>query len=156
MCLAQGPQPSDACEAQTRSPISMINTTSERLKSRYFFICRYIGFYEQLKFRAQLSWAWKKFYNLGAWAFTALTFVASTILLWAVNKPDRQQSKTPILSRNEHKKSIETVFSIAICRPTGDKLQSKTLFLLIFDPCSSIDDYIFDCRQPGGVKKHLY
>ena len=24
-------------------------------------------FYEQLKFRAHLSWAWKKFYNLGAW-----------------------------------------------------------------------------------------
>ena len=23
-------------------------------------------FYEQLKFRAQLSWAWKKFYNLDA------------------------------------------------------------------------------------------
>ena len=35
--------------------ISMINTTSERLKARDFFICRYLGFYEQLKFRAQLS-----------------------------------------------------------------------------------------------------
>ena len=31
--------------------ISMINTTSERLKARYFFICRYFSFYEQLKFR---------------------------------------------------------------------------------------------------------
>ena len=40
--------------------ISMINTTSERLKARNFFICRYFSFYEQLKFRAQLSWAWKK------------------------------------------------------------------------------------------------
>ena len=46
--------------------ISMINTTSERLKARNFFICRYFSFYEQLKFRAQLSWAWKKFYNLAA------------------------------------------------------------------------------------------
>ena len=44
--------------------ISMINTTSARLKARNFFICRYFSFYEQLKFRAQLSWAWKKFYNL--------------------------------------------------------------------------------------------
>ena len=35
--------------------ISMINTTSERLKARNFFICRYSSFYEQLKFRAQLS-----------------------------------------------------------------------------------------------------
>ena len=33
----------------------MINTTSERLKAINFFICRYFSFYEQLKFRAQLS-----------------------------------------------------------------------------------------------------
>ena len=30
------------------------------------------------------------------------------------------------------------MFSIAICRPTGDKRQSKTLFLTIFDILSSI------------------
>ena len=47
--------------------ISMINTTSERLKGRNFFICWYFSFYEQLKFRAQLSLAWKFFYNLRAW-----------------------------------------------------------------------------------------
>ena len=35
--------------------ISMINTTSERLKARHFLICRYFSFYEQLKFRAKLS-----------------------------------------------------------------------------------------------------
>ena len=35
--------------------ISMINKTSERLKVRNFFICWYFSFYEQLKFRAQLS-----------------------------------------------------------------------------------------------------
>ena len=33
--------------------ISMINTTSERLKARNFFICQYFSFYEQC--RAQLS-----------------------------------------------------------------------------------------------------
>ena len=32
--------------------ISMINTTSERLNARNFFICQYFSFYEQLKFRA--------------------------------------------------------------------------------------------------------
>ena len=37
--------------------ISMINTTSERLKARNFFICHYFSFYEQLKFPAQLSLA---------------------------------------------------------------------------------------------------
>ena len=35
--------------------ISMINTTSERLKARNFFICQYLSVYEQLKFLAQLS-----------------------------------------------------------------------------------------------------
>ena len=35
--------------------ISMVNTASERLKARNFFICRYFSFYEQLKIRAQLS-----------------------------------------------------------------------------------------------------
>ena len=36
--------------------ISMINTTSERLKARNFFICQYFSFYEQFKkIRAQLS-----------------------------------------------------------------------------------------------------
>ena len=45
--------------------ISTINTTSERLKLRNFIICRYFSFYENLKLRAQLSWAWKQFYNLG-------------------------------------------------------------------------------------------
>ena len=35
--------------------ISMINTTSERLKGRNFFISWYFSFYEQLKFRVQLN-----------------------------------------------------------------------------------------------------
>ena len=35
--------------------ISMIKTTSKRLKARNFSICLYFSFYEQLKFRAQLS-----------------------------------------------------------------------------------------------------
>ena len=45
--------------------ISMINTTSEKLKAINFFICRYFSFYEQLKFRAQLSWAWNFFTATG-------------------------------------------------------------------------------------------
>ena len=36
----------------------MLNTTSERLKAWHFLICWYFSFFEQLKFRAQLSWAW--------------------------------------------------------------------------------------------------
>ena len=35
--------------------ISIINTTSDRLKARNCLICRYFSFYEQLKFCAQLS-----------------------------------------------------------------------------------------------------
>ena len=57
----------------------------------------------------------------------------------------------PILSRNVDKKSLETEFCIAICRHTGDKWQSKTLFLSIFDPRSSIVDRVFDCRLSGVI-----
>ena len=52
-----------------------------------------------------------------------------------------------ILSTNVDKK-LETNFSIAICRLTGDKWQSKTLLLAIFDPRSSIVKSVFDCRLP--------
>ena len=46
-------------------------------------------------------------------------------------------------------KPYETEFSIAICRSTGNKWQSKTLFLAIFDPRSSIVKVVFDCRLPS-------
>ena len=52
--------------------------------------------------------------------------------------PGRWQSKTSILSKNIDKKSLEIEFSIAICRPSVDKWQSKTLFLSIFDQHSSL------------------
>ena len=62
----------------------------------------------------------------------------------------------PILSRIVDQKSIEAVFLIAICLPTGNKWQSKTLFVSIFDPRLSFVEFIFDCRLRGVVKKHLY
>ena len=65
--------------------------------------------------------------------------------------PGRWQLKTPILSRNVDQKSLETEFSIGICLHTGDKWQSKTLFLLIFDPHLSIVNSVFDCRLPGVI-----
>ena len=55
--------------------ISIINTTSERLKARSFFFCRYFSFYEQLKFHAQLNWA--KFYNLGACTYVWMIWLLS-------------------------------------------------------------------------------
>ena len=45
--------------------ISMINTTSERLKARKVFIFHLINFHEKLKFYAQLLDI-KKFYNIWA------------------------------------------------------------------------------------------
>ena len=60
--------------------------------------------------------------------------------------PDRGQSKMLKLSMNVDKISLETEFSIAICRLTGNKWQSKALFLEIFDPCLSIVKNVFDCR----------
>ena len=54
-----------------------------------------------------------------------------------------------MLSTNVDQKSLETEFSITICRPTGDKWQSKTLFLAIFDPRLSIVKSVFDSRLSG-------
>ena len=54
-----------------------------------------------------------------------------------------------ILSKNIDKKSLEIEFLIAICRLTGDKWQSKTLKLLIFDLRSTIVKSVFDCHLPG-------
>ena len=46
------------------------------------------------------------------------------------------------------KKSLETVFLIAICRQSGNKYQSKTLFLMTFYLHLSIV-LNFDFRLPG-------
>ena len=80
--------------------------------------------------------------------YVCITFAENTD---AMNTPGRRQSKTSILSTNVNKNSLNTEFLIAICRPTGDKWQSKTLFLAIFDPRSSIVKSVFDCRLPGVV-----
>ena len=63
--------------------------------------------------------------------------------------PDWWQSKTSILSTNVDQKYLETDFSIAISRPTGDHWQSKTLEVAISDPGSSIVKKDFDCRISG-------
>ena len=47
----------------------MINTTSERLKDRNFFICRYFSFYEH-----SVELSMKKVYNLWAWSRCYNTF----------------------------------------------------------------------------------
>ena len=80
--------------------------------------------------------------------YVCITFAENTD---AMITPGRRQSKTSILSTNVNKNSLKTEFSIAICRPTGDKWQSKTLFLAIFDPRSSIVKSVVDCRLPGVV-----
>ena len=55
-----------------------------------------------------------------------------------VNTPGRRQSKALSTIDESGSKSIETVFSIVICRQCGDKWQSKTLFITICDLRSSI------------------
>ena len=74
----------------------------------------------------------------------------------SMHTPSRRQSKMPVLSRNVDQKSLETEFLIAICRHTDDKWQSKTLFLSIFDPRSSIVDSVFDCHLPGVMQWRFF
>ena len=65
--------------------------------------------------------------------------------------PGRRQLKALIQSTNLDQKSLETVLSIGICRPTCDNWQSKTLFLAIFDLSSSIVKCVIDCRLSGVI-----
>ena len=50
---------------------------------------------------------------------------------------------------------LEMEFLNAITQPTGDKWQSKTLFLAIFDPHSSIVRSLVNCCQ-SGVETKLF
>ena len=59
---------------------------------------------------------------------------------------EKRQSKAFIISTNLDQKSLESQFSIAICRQLGDKWQWKTLFLATFDPHSLIVKSRFDCH----------
>ena len=50
--------------------ISRINDWLLWPKPEFSIDFGYFSNYEQLKFHAQLSWDWKKFYNLGTWTVT--------------------------------------------------------------------------------------
>ena len=63
----------------------------------------------------------------------------------------RRQSKTLLTIDEADQKSIETVFSIVICRRSGDKWKSRTLFLAIFDLCSSIVVTFSIAVYPGCI-----
>ena len=63
--------------------------------------------------------------------------------------PDRRQSKTHLtIDERESKKTLETVFSIAICRQSGDKWHSKTLFLTLWSTFLDTID-VFHCNISG-------
>ena len=66
-----------------------------------------------------------------------------------MNTNGGRQLKTIILPMNVDRKLLETEFSIAICRPTGDKWQSKTLFLMIFEPLFSFVKSVLIAAYPA-------
>ena len=84
---------------------------------------------------------WLKIYNLTNLTCKNLTFY-TTLTHWG-----RRQSKRLILLTNIDKKSLETEFTSAICRPTGNKWQSKTLFLAIFDLCQLLRAFLIAAYQ---------
>ena len=55
-----------------------------------------------------------------------------------ITKPDRRQAKTLLTIDEQGSKIARNSVSISICRQSGDKWQSITLFLMIFDLRSSI------------------
>ena len=67
------------------------------------------------------------------------------------NTPDRRQSKTLILSRNhfEDQKSLETEFSIAICRLVERQMAIGNTVYRDFYPRPSIVKSVYNCRLSG-------
>ena len=63
------------------------------------------------------------------WAFN---YFHTGFMHTRIDTPGRRQAKTLSTIDERGSKSIETMFSIAICRQCGVKWQSKTLFLTIF------------------------
>ena len=84
----------------------------------------------ETKILARLTRKWKKI-NI----FENITALCSGLLNAypnSLNTPDRRQSKTILTIDKRGSKSLETVFSIAICRQSGDKWQWKTRFSIFY------------------------
>ena len=66
---------------------------SEPEKAFFYFFT-----YEHLKFHAQLSWAWKKVYNLGDWFLIAISKVGKMMII----RTRRDDIKLWDIGRNVH------------------------------------------------------
>ena len=60
-------------------------TAPEKSRISWYFYT-----YEYLEFHAQLSWAWKKFYNLGAWVCTVCSGLSVSASTECLTLPPRQ------------------------------------------------------------------
>ena len=84
-------------------------------------------------------------------------------LLTGAYQKHQNMQKIPFLKMHTEQAAIESIntidelrskivrnrVSIAVCCLTGDKWQSKTLFLAIFNPRSPIAKNVFDCQISG-------
>ena len=97
-----------------------------------------------------LSW------NQHVWFWFSCTCTANWIVISTVSHRVGRYRKRYRQSTNADQKSIETMFSIAICRQCGDKWQSKALFLLFFDLRSSIVLAFSIAAYPVWVQRSLF
>ena len=67
--------------------------------------CKYFKIYKQNKFHAQLSGAWKKFYNLGAW-FRPKDPWYMTCQRISTEKADRTDALTDLGIRSSYMKHV--------------------------------------------------
>ena len=79
--------------------------------------------------------------------------VIVVVTLW-INRSEQNHTRLAAIENintidERRSKITRKRVSIAICRLTGGKWQSKTLYLVIFDSRSSIVNSVFDCRLLG-------
>ena len=77
----------------------------------------------------------------------------ATYLGYSMNTPDRWQLKTLIISTNIDLRLLETDFFDCRLSPDWRQTASKTLFLAICDPHSSIIQSVFDCHLSDMIKE---
>ena len=112
----------------------------------------YITFYFQWVFRISfysvhfISFVFSKLHSLPYFHGFLLVVDCNIVILFSKNVPWSFVFLRKNIDAERRSKSLETELSIAICRPIGDKWQSKTLLLAIFDPRSTIVKSVFDCR----------
>ena len=126
--------------------ISKIYTKSKRLKVWNSFICWCFSFYEQLKFRTQLSWEWTKINHIGPGLRFLVTFTCFRFMI----QPTQLQRHAAILTSTKSYLIVEWMTKVLI---KLHKLVSVFTIARIKSRVSSDEAYMWQENTSIKVRK---